>query len=57
MLHPDPEDVNDEADEDIQEAGADGDQADDEDGTFEDADEDTGGDGDNGHEEEPMEES
>ena len=57
MLHPDPEDVNDEADEDIQEAGADGDQVDDEDGTFEDADEDTGCDGDNGHEEEPMEES
>ena len=54
MLHPDPED---EADEDIQEVGADGDQLDDEDGTFDDADEDTGYDGDNGHEEEPMEES
>ena len=56
MLHPDPEDANDVAEEDLQ-VGADDDQVDDEDGAFEDADEDTGCDGDNGHEQEPMEES
>ena len=53
MLHPDPEDENEEADEDNLEPGADDDQIDNEDGTFEDADEDVN----NGHEEEPMEES
>jgi len=60
MLHPDPEDENeDEDDDDLQDDGADGDQAgDDEDGAFDDADEeDTKCRGDNGHQEEPMEES
>ena len=58
MLHPDPEDENqEEVDDDLQDIGADGDQAD-EDGAFDDADEDdTEFHGDNGHQEEPMEES